>query len=142
MRALRRASARALQPAPPSPLPRLSPLPSPFPFLPCSKCIDTYRQALVVTCDNVGSRQMQQIRISLRGTAVVVMGKYVRAGAALLLTRAPLRRWLCPSHSLTHAHSLFPPPPPTCLLPADHHQEGDQGLYQAQWRRARRVCPD
>jgi len=40
-----------------------------------SKCIDTYTQALIVTCDNVGSRQMQQIRISLRGIAVVVMGK-------------------------------------------------------------------
>jgi len=39
------------------------------------KCIDTYKQALIVTCDNVGSRQMQQIRIALRGTATVVMGK-------------------------------------------------------------------
>ena len=30
-----------------------------------------------MTCDNVGSRQMQQIRIALRGTATVVMGKNV-----------------------------------------------------------------
>jgi hypothetical protein len=52
------------------------PPPSPCPTL-CSKCIDTYKQALIVTCDNVGSRQMQQIRIALRGTATVVMGKNV-----------------------------------------------------------------
>jgi len=37
--------------------------------------INTYRSAFIVGCDNVGSKQMQQIRVSLRGTAVVVMGK-------------------------------------------------------------------
>lgn len=52
-------------------------LPSRPPAHFCSKCVDTYKQALVVTCDNVGSRQMQDIRISLRGTAVMVMGKNV-----------------------------------------------------------------
>ena len=42
------------------------------------KYIEEYKQALIVTCDNVGSRQMQQIRIKLRGRAEVIMGKNVR----------------------------------------------------------------
>jgi len=40
-----------------------------------SSFIDDYSQALIVTCDNVGSRQMQLIRIALRGIAMVIMGK-------------------------------------------------------------------
>lgn len=39
--------------------------------------INEYKQAFLVGCDNVGSRQMQQIRVALRGSAVVVMGKNV-----------------------------------------------------------------
>jgi len=35
----------------------------------------TYRKAIVVHADNVGSHQMQQIRIALRGKAVLLMGK-------------------------------------------------------------------
>ena len=37
--------------------------------------IEDYKSAFVVTCDNVGSTQMQQIRVALRGHAVVLMGK-------------------------------------------------------------------
>jgi large subunit ribosomal protein LP0 len=37
--------------------------------------VDEYPKCFIVGADNVGSRQMQQIRISLRGTAVVLMGK-------------------------------------------------------------------
>jgi len=37
--------------------------------------VENYKSAFVVTCDNVGSKQMQQIRIALRGQAVVLMGK-------------------------------------------------------------------
>ena len=40
--------------------------------------IENYKSAFIVHCDNVGSRQMQQIRIVLRGRANVLMGKNVR----------------------------------------------------------------
>ncbi len=39
--------------------------------------IEKYRTAFLVHCDNVGSKQMQQVRFSLRGTADVLMGKNV-----------------------------------------------------------------
>lgn len=37
--------------------------------------LEDYPKCFIVGADNVGSKQMQQIRISLRGTAVVLMGK-------------------------------------------------------------------
>jgi large subunit ribosomal protein LP0 len=37
--------------------------------------LDEYPKCFIVGADNVGSRQMQHIRISLRGSAVVLMGK-------------------------------------------------------------------
>mmetsp|Transcript_17841 Transcript_17841/g.26416 ORF Transcript_17841/g.26416 Transcript_17841/m.26416 type:complete len:283 (-) Transcript_17841:57-905(-) len=37
--------------------------------------LDSYSKVLLVHCDNVGSKQMAQIRISMRGKAVVLMGK-------------------------------------------------------------------
>jgi len=37
--------------------------------------LDNYNNILIVTADNVGSNQMQKIRIALRGTAVLLMGK-------------------------------------------------------------------
>lgn len=36
---------------------------------------DEYPKVFVVTADNVGSKQMQKIRVSLRGHAVIMMGK-------------------------------------------------------------------
>lgn len=39
------------------------------------ECLGQYSRILIVDADNVGSKQMQQIRVSLRGKAVVVMGK-------------------------------------------------------------------
>lgn len=39
--------------------------------------INKYSSAFVVECDNVGSKQMQNIRVALRGTADVIMGKNV-----------------------------------------------------------------
>jgi large subunit ribosomal protein LP0 len=36
---------------------------------------EEYPKCFIVGADNVGSKQMQQIRVSLRGTAVVLMGK-------------------------------------------------------------------
>jgi large subunit ribosomal protein LP0 len=37
--------------------------------------LDEYPKAFIVGADNVGSRQMQKIRVSLRGHAVIMMGK-------------------------------------------------------------------
>lgn len=37
--------------------------------------LETYSKIFVVSCDNVGSKQFQQIRIALRGVATVLMGK-------------------------------------------------------------------
>jgi len=37
--------------------------------------LDEYKNILIVTIDNVGSNQMQKVRIALRGKAVVLMGK-------------------------------------------------------------------
>jgi len=37
--------------------------------------LDEYQKILIVTADNVGSNQMQQIRRALRGKAVLLMGK-------------------------------------------------------------------
>merc|ERR1712018_508947 len=38
--------------------------------------LDEYPKCFLVEADNVGSKQMQQIRMSLRGHAVVLMGKH------------------------------------------------------------------
>lgn len=40
-----------------------------------SSLLDEYQKVLIVTADNVGSNQMQQIRRALRGKAVLLMGK-------------------------------------------------------------------
>lgn len=44
-------------------------------FLKIIQLFDEYPKCFVVGADNVGSKQMQQIRASLRGMAVVLMGK-------------------------------------------------------------------
>jgi len=44
-------------------------------FSKLSACLDEYPKCFIVGADNVGSKQMQQIRIALRGSATVVMGK-------------------------------------------------------------------
>lgn len=44
-------------------------------FVKIVQLLDEYPKCFIVGADNVGSRQMQTIRISLRGTAVVLMGK-------------------------------------------------------------------
>jgi len=44
-------------------------------FLKIIQLLDEYPKCFLVNADNVGSKQMQQIRISLRGHAVVLMGK-------------------------------------------------------------------
>jgi len=44
-------------------------------FLKLTSLFDEYPKAFIVNADNVGSKQMQQIRMALRGKAVVLMGK-------------------------------------------------------------------
>uniref|UniRef100_A0A0B6ZGK6 60S acidic ribosomal protein P0 n=1 Tax=Arion vulgaris TaxID=1028688 RepID=A0A0B6ZGK6_9EUPU len=44
-------------------------------FLKITSLFDEYPKAFVVNADNVGSKQMQQIRQALRGRAVILMGK-------------------------------------------------------------------
>jgi large subunit ribosomal protein LP0 len=44
-------------------------------FVKLTTLLDEYPKCFIVEADNVGSKQMQQIRISLRGQAVVLMGK-------------------------------------------------------------------
>lgn len=44
-------------------------------FLKLIQLLDEYPRCFLVGVDNVGSKQMQQIRIALRGNAVVMMGK-------------------------------------------------------------------
>jgi len=44
-------------------------------FLKLTQLLDEYPKCFIVGADNVGSKQMQEIRIALRGKAVVLMGK-------------------------------------------------------------------
>lgn len=37
--------------------------------------LETYRSIFIVSVDNVSSQQMHEIRVSLRGEGVVLMGK-------------------------------------------------------------------
>jgi len=39
------------------------------------KCLETSKNVLIVQCDNVGSSQMQKVRIALRGKGQLLMGK-------------------------------------------------------------------
>lgn len=52
-------------------------------FLKLQNLIGEYPKIFIVGADNVGSRQMQQIRMSLRGIAVVLMGKNTMIRKAL-----------------------------------------------------------
>jgi len=38
-------------------------------------CLNDYKNILIVQCDNVGSNQMQKVRLALRGQAELLMGK-------------------------------------------------------------------
>jgi len=44
-------------------------------FLKITSLFDEYPKAFIVNADNVGSKQMQQVRQALRGKAVILMGK-------------------------------------------------------------------
>lgn len=47
----------------------------PLPSSDLQQLLDDYPKCFIVGADNVGSKQMQTIRLSLRGKAVVLMGK-------------------------------------------------------------------
>ncbi|KAL4695077.1 hypothetical protein H8959_000172 [Pygathrix nigripes] len=53
-------------------------------FLKIIQLLDDYLKCFIVGADNVGSKQMQQIRMSLRGKAVVLMGKNTMMSKNLL----------------------------------------------------------
>jgi len=38
-------------------------------------CLETFKNVLIVQCDNVGSSQMQKVRLALRGKGQLLMGK-------------------------------------------------------------------
>lgn len=44
-------------------------------FTKITQLFDEYSRCFIVGADNVGSKQMQEIRMALRGCAVVLMGK-------------------------------------------------------------------
>jgi len=44
-------------------------------FLKITALFDEYPKAFIVNADNVGSKQMQQIRAAIRGKAIILMGK-------------------------------------------------------------------
>jgi len=39
------------------------------------RCLANFKNIIVVNVDNVGSSQMQKVRLALRGSAVLLMGK-------------------------------------------------------------------
>jgi len=67
-------------------------------FLKIVQLFDEYPKCLMVEADNVGSKQMQQIRMSLRGHAVVLMGKNTMMRKAIRghLTQNPKLERLLP----------------------------------------------
>jgi len=67
-------------------------------FLKLVQLFDEYPKCFLVEADNVGSKQMQQIRMSLRGHAVVLMGKNTMMRKALRghLTQNPKLEQLLP----------------------------------------------
>ncbi|KAG8921427.1 ribosomal protein P0 (A0) (L10E) [Tulasnella sp. 417] len=60
--------------------------------------LETYPSIFIVNVDNVGSNQMHQIRVALRGTGVVLMGKntMVRRALRVLLSELPQFERLMP----------------------------------------------
>jgi len=48
------------------------------------KYLETYQRVLIVGCDNVGSKQMQHVRIALRGECEILMGKNTMIRRAIL----------------------------------------------------------
>jgi len=64
------------------------------------EAVDQYKNVIIVGVDNVGSNQMQKVRVALRGKAIVVMGKNT-------LIRKVLRD-LIEEKNLTKLENLIP----------------------------------
>jgi len=67
-------------------------------FLKLKTLLETYPSIFIVNVDNVGSNQMHQIRVALRGTGVVLMGKntMVRRAIRVLMPENPQYERLLP----------------------------------------------
>jgi len=67
-------------------------------FVKLKTLLETYPSIFIVNVDNVGSNQMHQIRVALRGTGVVLMGKntMVRRALRVLLSELPQYERLMP----------------------------------------------
>jgi large subunit ribosomal protein LP0 len=67
-------------------------------FLKLLKLLDEYPKCFIVGVDNVGSRQMQEIRIAMRGHAEILMGKNTMIRKAIRghLTKNPALEKLLP----------------------------------------------
>eukprot|EP00003_Mantamonas_plastica_P032134 TRINITY_DN862_c1_g2_i3.p1 TRINITY_DN862_c1_g2~~TRINITY_DN862_c1_g2_i3.p1 ORF type:complete len:104 (+),score=5.60 TRINITY_DN862_c1_g2_i3:40-351(+) len=69
--------------------------------------LDNCNQVIVISVDNVGSKQIQQIRMALRGMATIVMGKNVNIISSTIYH---------PSlHPHCHSISIYPSSPVTPL---------------------------
>jgi len=55
--------------------------------------MEEYPRIVLVTCDNIGSKHMQNIRKSLRGRAVVLMGKNTLMRKAIRLSKESHPEW-------------------------------------------------
>lgn len=44
-------------------------------FAHLESCLETYARAAIVSCDFVGSKQISDIRVALRGRAEMIFGK-------------------------------------------------------------------
>jgi len=67
-------------------------------FVKLRELLDTYASIFIVNVDNVGSNQMHQIRVALRGKGVVLMGKntMVRRALRSILSELPQFERLLP----------------------------------------------
>jgi len=67
-------------------------------FVKLKQLVETYKSIFLVNVDNVGSNQMHQIRVALRGRAVVLMGKntMVRRALRSILSEFPQFERLLP----------------------------------------------
>merc|ERR1712088_1714 len=59
-------------------------------FAKLTTLLDEYPKCFIVGADNVGSKQMQEIRIALRGKAVVLMGKNTKMSVGFVFTNEEL----------------------------------------------------
>jgi len=57
------------------------------------KMMEDYPRIVLVTCDNIGSTHMQRIRISLRGRAVLLMGKNTLMRKAIKMSKENHPEW-------------------------------------------------